>query len=58
MTFDRNAYMRDYMARQRAKKPASRVNRMDTALREILTKLEGNEKPMAVEIRRIATEAL
>ncbi len=44
---------REFRMRQTA-----RANRVEMALRQIVVELEGNNKPLAVEIRDIATAAL
>ena len=58
MTFDKAAYQLDYMRRRRAGEPTSRVARLEKGLNAILEKLKGNDKTLAVELRKIAEEAL
>lgn len=64
MAYDRNTYMRQYMRERRAAqriadgKAATRMTRMEDGLTLILDKLDGNTKPLAIELRAIATEAL
>ena len=53
----RNAYMADYMAKVR-KGYISRPARYKAALLVMEAKLSGNDKPLAVELRRIIAEAL
>jgi hypothetical protein len=43
----------DYRARR-----AKRIGRLEAGYRSILTELAGNDKPVAVRIRAISTEAL
>jgi hypothetical protein len=64
MTFDKKTYMREYMRKRRIGKPTpfalakERADRLEEGLMQILTKLAGNNKPLAVELRMIARAAL
>jgi hypothetical protein len=60
MTFDKRAYMREYMRNRRAGKTTdkARADRMAEALTWIIKRLEGNQKPLAVELRDAAEKAL
>lgn len=58
MTFDKTTYMREYMRQRRAKGGISDKARMAMALHKIVERLDGNDKPLAAEIRSIALEAL
>lgn len=62
---DRNAYMRDYMARRRAEKPASQkaqlqlaIQRKDEALRKVEKSLANTKQPAGLELLAIVREAL
>lgn len=55
---NRNDYMRDYMRKRRVEQPASQKGRMRLQLERIIDKLEGNDKPLAAEIRALAQEGL
>ena len=58
MTFDKSEYMRTYMARRRAGKPASRLASRTAALEEIRAILSGNTKPLALKILGVIEGAL
>lgn len=54
--------MREYFRKRRAgtqkNVPRAEADRLRAALTTIIKRLAGNDKPMAVEVRRIAQEAL
>lgn len=58
MTFDKTAYQREYMARQRAEKPTSRVGILKAAVTEILALVGDKPGPVASSVRKIGAEAL
>jgi hypothetical protein len=64
MTFDKKTYMREYMRKRRIGKPTpyslakERADCLEEGLMQILDKLAGNTKTLAVELRTIAETAL
>lgn len=52
------AYMREWRAKRKAALPPPREKVLEDALNAIVAKLKGNEKPLAVEIRKLAEEGL
>lgn len=58
MTFDKKAYMRDYMARRRAGKETHSAKRMADALTKIIDLTAGKTGEAAVAIRTLAEDAL
>lgn len=54
----RNEYMREYMAKRRPPSQKQLAEKRAAGLRAILAKLDGNDKALAVELRKLAEEAL
>jgi len=57
-TRGRNAYMAQYMAKRRGPSWKAKAEKREAGLNAILTRLAGNDKPLAVELRKIAEGAL
>lgn len=58
MTFDKRAYMRDYMQRKRAEQPTALHPRRLKALHDIVKLVEGKTGDVATQIRNIAQDAI
>ena len=57
-TRGRNEYMRAYMASRRPPSQKQLAEKRAAGLNAILEKLKGNDKALAVELRKLAAEAL